>query len=122
MSETVIVPPAAGLGRRRRGGPIMLLPLLSIPWLLYNLLAFTMFGGQPSGWATQLFQIRMVSGTEWSLTWGDIMLLIGIVALFFEVLKSTNTGRSSSSGSKAFAAVRARRTSPWPRIRPRSRL
>jgi len=95
MSETVIVPPAAGLGRRRRGGPIMLLPLLSIPWLLYNLLAFTMFGGQPSGWATQLFQIRMVSGTEWSLTWGDIMLLIGIVALFFEVLKSTNTGRSS---------------------------
>ena len=95
MSETVIVPPAAGLGRRRRAGPIMLVPLLSIPFVLYNLLAFTMFGGQPSGWATQVFQIRMVSGTEWSLTWGDIMLLIGIVALFFEVLKSTNTGRSS---------------------------
>jgi hypothetical protein len=54
-----------------------------------------MFGGQPSGWTNQLFQIRMVSGTEWSLTWGDLMLLIGIICLFFEVLKSTNTGRSS---------------------------
>lgn len=94
MSETVIVPPATGISRRRRG-PLLLIPLLGIPWVLYNLLAFTMFGGQPSGWATQLFQVRMVSGTEWSLTWGDIMLLIGIVCLFFEVLKSTNTGRSS---------------------------
>ena len=94
MSETVIVPPARGMSRRNRG-PFMLLPLLTIPWLLYNILAFAMFGGQPSGWANQLFQVRMVSGTEWSLTWGDIMLLIGIICLFFEVLKSTNTGRSS---------------------------
>ncbi|HVX71815.1 MAG TPA: hypothetical protein VHB19_03330 [Devosia sp.] len=92
MSETVIVPPAAGIRRRR--GPFIF-PLLFIPWVLYNLLAFTMFGGQPSGWTNQLFQIRMVSGTEWSLTWGDLMLLIGIICLFFEVLKSTNTGRSS---------------------------
>jgi hypothetical protein len=94
MSETVIVPPAAGMRRRSRS-PLGLVPLLVIPWLLYNLLGFTMFGGQPAGWSTQLFQVRMVSGTEWSLTWGDVMLLIGIICLFFEVLKSTNTGRSS---------------------------
>jgi hypothetical protein len=94
MSETVIVPPAAGYRRRSRG-PLALVPLLVIPWLLYNILAFSLFGGQPGGWSTQLFQIRMVSGTEWSLTWGDVMLLIGIICLFFEVLKSTNTGRSS---------------------------
>ena len=92
MSETVIVPPAAGLRRRR--GPFIP-PLLVIPFILFNILAFTLFGGQPSGWANQLFQIRMVSGIEWSLTWGDLMLVIGLVCLFFEVLKSTNTGRSS---------------------------
>ncbi|HVY51091.1 MAG TPA: hypothetical protein VHA07_05965 [Devosia sp.] len=92
MSETVIVPPAAGLRRRR--GPFIP-PLLLIPFVLYNILAFTLFGGQPVGWASQLLQIRMVSGTEWSLTWGDLMLVIGLVCLFFEVLKSTNTGRSS---------------------------
>src|SRR3569623_1248681 len=92
MSETVIVPPAAGLRRRR--GPVIP-PLLVIPFILFNILAFTLFGGQPNGWANQLFQIRMVSGIEWSLTWGDLMLVIGLVCLFFEVLKSTNTGRSS---------------------------
>jgi hypothetical protein len=92
MSETVIVPPAAGLRRRR--GPFIP-PLLIIPFVLYDILAFTVFGGQPAGWASQLFQIRMVSGTEWSLTWGDLMLVIGLICLFFEVLKSTNTGRTS---------------------------
>lgn len=92
MSETVIVPPATGLRRRR--GPFIP-PLLLVPFLLYNILAFTVFGGQPAGWASQLFQIRMVSGTEWTLTWGDLMLVIGLICLFFEVLKSTNTGRSS---------------------------
>src|SRR3569623_979033 len=81
--------------RRRTRGPFRRGPRRGGPFVLNNLLAFTLFGGQPSGWATQLFQIRMVSGTEWSLTWGDLMLLIGIVCLFFEVLKSTNTGRSS---------------------------
>ena len=94
MTETVIMPPGAGLSRRRRGR-LLLVPLLVIPWALYNILAFTMFGGQPSGWSSPLLQIRMVSGTEWSITWGDLMLLIGIICLFFEVLKSTNTGRSS---------------------------
>jgi hypothetical protein len=91
MAETVILPTAA---RGRRRGPFIP-PLLVIPFLLFNILAFTMFGGQPAGWASQLFQIRMVSGMEWSLTWGDLMLVIGLVCLFFEVLKSTNTGRSS---------------------------
>ena len=93
MSETMIVPPVTGLRRRRRGPFIP--PLLLIPFLLYNILAFTLFGGAPGGWASQLFQIRMVSGVEWSLTWGDLMLVVGLVCLFFEVLKSTNTGRSS---------------------------
>jgi hypothetical protein len=92
MTETVIMPPTGGLRRRR--GPFIP-PLLVIPFLLFNILAFTLFGGQPAGWGNQLFQIRMVSGIEWSLTWGDLILVIGLICLFFEVLKSTNTGRSS---------------------------
>ncbi|WP_291306364.1 MULTISPECIES: hypothetical protein [unclassified Devosia] len=92
MSETVILP--GGRSTVRRRGPFIP-PLLVIPFVLYNLLAFAMFGGLPGGWSSQLFSIHMVSGTDWSLTWGDLMLLIGIICLFFEVLKSTNTGRSS---------------------------
>jgi hypothetical protein len=93
MSETVILPGGA-TGVRRRRGPFIP-PLLIIPFLLFDVLAYLMFGGQPAGWSNQLFQIRMVSGAEWSLTWGDLMLVIGLVCLFFEILKSTNTGRSS---------------------------
>lgn len=90
MTETVILPPE---GRRARGPFIP--PLLILPFLIYNLLGFTIYGGQPAGWANQVFQIRMVSGTEWALTSGDLLLVVGLVCLFFEVLKSTNTGRSS---------------------------
>jgi hypothetical protein len=92
MSETVIMPTATGL-RRRRGAFIP--PLLVIPFVLYNLMAFLMFGGNPAGWSGEVFHITMVSGVLWQLSWGDLLLVVGLVCLFFEVLKSTNTGRSS---------------------------
>jgi hypothetical protein len=92
MSDTVIVPPVGG-GRRRRGPFIP--PLLVIPFLIFNIVGFLLYGQDPSRWADKLFQIRMVSGTEWALTSGDLLLVVGLVCLFFEVLKSTNTGRSS---------------------------
>ena len=90
MTETVVLPPE---GRRARGPFIP--PLLIIPFLLFNLLGFTMFGGKPDGWGNEVFHVTMVSGVVWNLTWGDVMLVVGLVCLFFEVLKSTNTGRSS---------------------------
>jgi hypothetical protein len=92
MTETVILPPD---GRRYGGGGRFIPPLLIIPFVLYNILALTLFGWQPQGWSTQLFTIPMVSGVSWSLTWGDLFLVGGLICLFFEVIKSTNTGRSS---------------------------
>ncbi|HHY51202.1 MAG TPA: hypothetical protein GYA10_15830 [Alphaproteobacteria bacterium] len=69
-------------------------PLLVIPFLIYN--AVALFTGQtPTVWSSQLFTVPMVSGVAWSLTAGDLILVLGLVCLFFEVLKSTNTGRSS---------------------------
>ena len=91
MTETVILPPE---GRRSRGGAFIP-PLLIIPFLIYNAFAFTAYGGGPAGWATQLFSVPMVSGTVWALTSGDVLLVVGLICLFFEVIKSTNTGRSS---------------------------
>jgi hypothetical protein len=90
MTETVVVPTA-----RRRSPRAFIPPLLIIPFLIFNILAYTLYGGQPAGWETQVFQIRMVSGVEWTLTSGDILLVVGLICLFFEVIKSTNTGRSS---------------------------
>lgn len=89
-AATVYIPPD---GRRRRGTFIP--PLLIIPFLIYNLIVFAFLGGQPGGWETVLWTITMVSGQPWILTWGDLMLVLGLACLFVEVLKSTQTGRNS---------------------------
>ncbi len=91
MTETVILPPS---GRRASGGSFIP-PLLIIPFVLYNILALTLMGWNPAGWSTQLFTIPMVSNVTWSLTWSDVLLVVGLICLFFEVIKSTNTGRNS---------------------------
>lgn len=91
MSDPMYIPQ----GRRAvRQGPFIP-PLLLIPLIAYNFFAFLFMGGDPDGWHHELFTIPMVSGVPWSLTAGDLMLVIGLVCLFFEVLKSTNTGRNS---------------------------
>ncbi|WP_236884222.1 hypothetical protein [Devosia sp. A16] len=92
MSDnTVFIPPG---GRSSRNGAFIP-PLLLIPLIAYNFFAFLFMGGNPAGWSQQLLTIPMVSGVQWSLTAGDLMLVVGLVCLFFEVLKSTNTGRNS---------------------------
>ena len=92
MTETVIIPPD---GRRVSGGRFIP-PLLLIPFVFYNILAVTVMGWQPGAWGNQvLFSIPMVSGVSWSLTRSDVMLVVGLLCLFFEVIKSTNTGRNS---------------------------
>jgi hypothetical protein len=93
MTETVIIPPN---GRRVASGGRFIPPLLIIPFIFYNVLALTVMGWQPGAWGNQqLFANPMVSGVTWSLTWSDVMLVVGLVCLFVEVLKSTNTGRNS---------------------------
>ncbi|KKB08293.1 membrane protein [Devosia chinhatensis] len=70
-------------------------PLLVFPFLIYNLVVFLFFGGNPVNWGAGLFSIPMPSGMPWAITAGDFLLVIGIVLLFFEVLKSTQTARAS---------------------------
>lgn len=92
MVDTVILPPS-GAVRRRNG--VFIPPLLIIPFLAYNLIAFTFFGGSSDGWAGGLGRIGMVSGEAWDISAGDLMILLGLACLFVEVLKSTRTGSSS---------------------------
>ncbi len=41
---------------------------------------------------TKLFSIPMVSKDHWSITWHDIFLMLGLIALFQETIRSTGTG------------------------------
>lgn len=91
MTETVVLP----THRVPRRGNTFIVPLLVVPFVLYNIAVFLFFGGNPVNWGAGLFSIPMPSGMPWAITAGDLLLVVGIVALFFEVLKSTQTARNS---------------------------
>lgn len=113
---------AAAKRRRSQGQPgpkggmgfFAYFPLLAIPVIVYNLMAFggSIFGG--AGTVIErlrqpLFEIPMASvmttTTEagetitqrvtWALTPGDLLLAVSLFLVFVELLKSTGTGRSS---------------------------
>lgn len=80
--------------------------ILSLPWLVvsvvvYNLIAFSTSWPADAGSATrnvfdqQLFTITMISNAKWSLTLGDVMILVTLVLLFVELVKATRTGGNS---------------------------
>jgi hypothetical protein len=68
------------------------LPLTIVPFILYNLL---MIMGVDLSTSLVGDGITMMSGGVWKLTWGDVLLLIGIVVLFIEIVKATYTGTAS---------------------------
>jgi hypothetical protein len=82
-------------------------PLILIPVIIYNIWAFANAG---SGDAAQVaanilahlqnreepfLNMTMASGAQWVMTFGDIMVLLAILLLFIELLKSTSTGTAA---------------------------
>jgi hypothetical protein len=61
------------------------IPLLIIPFAVYNMLAFLL----GIDWSKQTGAIQMVSGASWALSYGEIMIGASIIVLFFELLKAT---------------------------------
>lgn len=67
------------------------IPLTIGPLIIFNLIALLSSGPDP--WATVLFDLPMFSGRQWVLTLGDLMIVIGVVLLFVEVLRSSRPSR-----------------------------
>ena len=64
-------------------------PLLLVPFAIYNIIAFLMPG---LSWTAGLITIHMASGADCTLSAGDILVVLGILTLFGEVMKSTRIG------------------------------
>ena len=64
-------------------------PLLLIPFAIYNIVAFLMPG---VSWTGTVTTVHMVSGADWSMSGGDMLVMLGILMLFGEVMKSTRIG------------------------------
>jgi len=70
------------------------LPLMIVPFILYNIGLAGLFDGSDP-WDMVLVSVSMISGGVWSLTLGDLMIVIALVLLLVEVLKSTRTSNAS---------------------------
>jgi hypothetical protein len=80
---------------RLRGFVMWIPPLLIVPLIIYNLVAFDVVGAQGAGWAVPVFSVSMVSGAIWGLSVGDLLILLSLALLFVEVIKATNTGNQT---------------------------
>jgi hypothetical protein len=64
-------------------------PLLLIPFLLYNAFAFLIFEDYA------VFTVPMVSGADFALTVSAAIILMALVLLGFEVVKATRIGSNN---------------------------
>ena len=64
-------------------------PLLLIPLVLYNIFAF-MFG--VTDWNVPFTSVHIISGGDWKISWGDLLLTLSILLLFLEIVKATRLG------------------------------
>ncbi len=71
-------------------------PLMVIPFILYNLAMLGLMGsgGIPS-LQHDVIVLSMLSGAIWSMSLGDLFIVVALVVLFFEILKATRNGSGS---------------------------
>lgn len=73
-----------------------MIPLLIVPFLLFNLgLAGSFGAGVDDPFEMALFSVTMMSGGIWTMTVGDLLITIALLLLFVEVVKSTRSSNAS---------------------------
>ena len=77
-----------------------LFPLLVLPVFLYNLIAMSAGDAETvppilARLEAVLIQMPMLSGVPWRFTLGDLLLFIGLIMLFAEIVKATSTKSDS---------------------------
>ncbi len=81
-------------------GVLSVFPLMTIPVVIYNLIAlsgqaFSTMDEMRVRLDTDFLSVPMSSGVVWSITPGHALTVLALVCLFFELIKSTSTGRAA---------------------------
>lgn len=72
------------------------MPLMTIPFILYNLAMLGLMGsGGIPALQHDIIVLSMISGAMWSMSLGDLFIVVALVVLFFEILKATRNGSGS---------------------------
>jgi len=66
-------------------------PLLLVPFVIYNIVAF-IFRLPDDIWTAPATTVHMMSGQDWVLSWEEIILAFAIFLLWIEIIKSTRIG------------------------------
>jgi hypothetical protein len=75
---------------------LVALPLMIIPLVLYNIAMLGMMGGGGIASLTNVVtSLQMLSGAVWTMSLGDVLIVIGLVLLFVEILMASRNGRGS---------------------------
>jgi hypothetical protein len=72
---------------------ITAIPLTIVPLILFNVIGYAV-GGNP--WGDVLFGVPLMSGASWPVTISDLMILLALVMLFFETLRSAQPARTAT--------------------------
>lgn len=84
------------------------IPLTIIPLILFNVIGYAI-GVPPdasqSPWLRELFQVPLISGQTWPVTPSDLMILLGLVMLFFETLRSALPARSATIANHIISTI-----------------
>lgn len=85
----------------------MWFPLLILPLLIYNAVAFDLVGTQGLAWAAPVTTVPMASGAVWTVSVGDLLVIVALLLLLIETLRAPHrTGWISGvlASSVVFAA------------------
>ena len=64
-------------------------PLLLVPFAIYNIVAFLMPG---VSWTGTLATVHMMSGADWAMSGGDMLIALAVLLLFVEMMKAARSG------------------------------
>lgn len=71
------------------------IPLMIVPFILYNAVIAGLASAIVPSLDDTVYSLQMMSGAVWTMSYGDVLIVIALVLLFFEMLKATRTGPSS---------------------------
>ncbi|WP_269931450.1 hypothetical protein [Aminobacter sp. HY435] len=73
------------------------IPLLIIPFILFNAGLAGLFGAGPASdpWSIEVVSLTMMSGGVFSLSLGDLLVVVALLLFFVEIVKATRTTSAS---------------------------
>ena len=71
-------------------------PLLVIPFAVYNIIEFLIPGPVPGAfWTHVVWNVPLASGAQWAVTAGDLLIAVSLLILFVEIIKSARVTSKS---------------------------